>query len=104
MALLGDDFKIENIDDLNKIKDILFQKEKGEALAKASTPRTSKEDQSTGFFDGKVNMIGNGAIGVATAQNFFANDNCGFIIDFVYSVFRSSASKQARRLENIKEM
>ncbi len=88
---------IRTVEELTKLKDIYFQKKKGEGLERLSTPRDSEEAASLGDFGATVNLIGNGVKGVARAMNYFAGNECNFLSDFVDDVYRSSASKQFKR-------
>lgn len=97
MSNKNDNVKIETVEQLTKIKDIIFQKKKGESLERLSTPRDAEEAASLGDFDAMVNLIGNGVKGIARAMNYFAGNECNFLSDFVNDVYRSSASKQFKR-------
>jgi hypothetical protein len=94
----------EVIDNLVKIQNILFQKEKGDTLKRESTPFLPEEAQALGDFDAYVNLLGNGIIGIARTMNHFSGVECNTLEDFVTRVFRSSASKGFKRGLAVKEI
>lgn len=106
---------VETVKDAKSLEGIWVKKEKGEAIAKISTPRDHAESQALGNFNASVNLLGNGLFRIFEIQNHFATmlgkkpeNNCHTGMELITDVFRSSASKTFGRgkatAETIKDM
>lgn len=106
---------IETVKDAKSLEGIWVKKEKGEAIAKISTPRDHAEAQALGNFNASVNLLGNGLFRIFEIQNHFATmlgkipeNGCHTGMELITDVFRSSASKTFGRgkatAETIKDM
>ena len=87
-----------------KYKDVIFQKKKGEALERASTPISSEEAASLGHFEPIANLTGNGlkAVEILLAQLAYGTNEVPEVTwemgEMVDNIFRASGSKAAKRM------
>ena len=106
---------IKTVKDAKALEGIWVKKEKGEGIAKLSTPRNHEESQALGHFDAEVNLIGNGLYRMFEIQNYFATlggkrmeNACYAGQSVITDIFRSSASKGFGRgkatMETIKDI
>ncbi|MHA2010437.1 MAG: hypothetical protein ACXACY_23470 [Candidatus Hodarchaeales archaeon] len=87
-----------------KFKDAYFQKEKGDALKRTSTPFLEEEAQSLGDFNHIANNLGSAIIGIAETMNHFSGVKCNTLRDHVTRTYRGSASKSFKRGTAIRDI
>lgn len=92
------------VEEFKQIKDAYFQKKKGEALERASTPITSEEAASLGNFEPIANLTGNAVkvVELLLAQLAYGDDDIHEatfeLHEMVDNIFRASGSKQGKRM------
>jgi len=78
----------------------LFQREKGQVLKRASTPRDEEESASLGYFDAETGLTGAALKSIEYDINWLCGLGDDFSLGhFVDLFFRSTGSRKARRLE-----
>lgn len=101
MAIKDDleEFKVRTIEDAVQIKDVLFQKEKGHALKRASTPRDESESSSLGIFESQANAVLNAIKSLEKDINWICKIEDNSLSEFCDNLFRGTGSRKGRRLE-----
>ncbi len=93
------EFVIKSIEDAVQLKDVLFQKEKGEALKRGSTPRDEYEAAALGIFEAQANAVLNAIKALEKDINWLCNLEDNSLSEFADNLFRGTGSRKGRRLE-----
>ena len=97
-----EEFKVKTIEEAVKLKDVLFQKEKGEALKRSSTPRDEEESASLGYFEAETGLTGTFLKSIELDINYLCNLGNDYSLSHAVDLFfRSTGSRKSKRLETV---
>ena len=91
--------KIETVEDMKELKDVLLAKEQGQALKRATFPIELHETLGLGKFGPETNVVLNSLVLVERLINSIAGERDVPLADFSRGIGTASGSNQATRLE-----